>query len=290
MFSVSHLANSFQANLSVLVSAGQREQHTWDWYHFQFRKLIRVAGELPADGLRTHHLGGVKFTHHFVRALKALYRWGVEEDLVPKDPFKKLETPKCGQRTRTIKPAEMIRLYRESPQHFRLFLFVLRYTMARPGEIRRLRWGQVDLNRGVIRLSKFKGQKRRREYAKERVIGLHPRALKMFKRWHARRGPSPESFVFPAANGGERSPNSIRCMMRRVREKAGLDADGSDERLVLYHLRHTGATNAIRNGVNPVSLGQQLGHTKTDMTVRYVHFEDADLVDVAEQAMRKKKR
>ncbi|QEL18542.1 tyrosine-type recombinase/integrase [Limnoglobus roseus] len=289
MLTLNHLIDSFQANIQVLVSADQREPNTWKYYYWQLKKL-RPLGHLPAETIRTHHLVAIKFTNAFVRSLKALYKWGLEEELVPKDPFKKLTVPKCGQRTRILQRSEMVALYLASPRPFRLFLYLMRFTIARPGELRKLRWSQVDLPGGVLRLKDFKGKKRRRDGLKERTIAIGPRAVRMLEAWIRHRNPKPTDPVFPASKGGERSANALRCMMRAARTKAGLDATGEEERIVVYTMRHTGATEAIRNGVPLPVLSKMLGHTKTDMTNRYIHMGEQDMKEGIAQATKRRKK
>lgn len=111
MHTVANLIDSFDAHLTVMVKTGQVKPDTREWYRYRLAKLREAAGRFPAAELRVHHLVSVEFTYHFVRALKALYRWAEEEELVPKSPFRKLVTPSCGQRNRTLTRMEMRRLY-----------------------------------------------------------------------------------------------------------------------------------------------------------------------------------
>ena len=50
---------------------------------------------------------------------------------------------------------------------------------------------------------------------------------------------------------------------------------------IVYHsIRHTYASRAIRNGVDPINLKNWLGHTNITMTDRYTHLntESADMI------------
>jgi hypothetical protein len=85
MLTVAHLCDSFLANTRILVRAGEQSPKTLRWYEDQFKHLAPLAA-FPADALKTYHLAAVKFTNAFTRALKRLYKWAADEDLVPKDP------------------------------------------------------------------------------------------------------------------------------------------------------------------------------------------------------------
>lgn len=281
MLKVKNLTQSFLSNLTVRVKLGQAEQSTHVWYRIQFDKLDKAAGDFPAAELRAHHLVSVDFTYHFVRALRALYRWAADEDvsLVPKDPFKKLKPPPCGERQRILTRPEMLRLYLASSRRLRRFLFVLAHTIARPGEIRGLRWGQVNWDRRLILLSKFKGKKRRGDGLKVRPIPLDLATYRMLRNvWERRGRPGDDQPVWLDRFGKEWTGNAVRCQMRRARVVAGLDPEGVEERVVCYTMRHTSATEATRSGMPMQTLARVMGHTRTATTDRYQHLAGDDLV------------
>lgn len=286
VFTLGHLRDSFLAELRLLVRAGVHEPTTARWYADQLRHLDALAA-LPADSLRTHHLVQIELTNGFTRALKRLYRWGTSEDLVPKDPFAKLTIPPCGRRERVLTRPEVARLYLASPRPLRRLLFVQLRTIARPGEIRGLTWGQVRWDQRVIWLEKFKGKKRRRDKLRARAIPLSLPVVRLLKNLH-RKSPDPgnDGRVFRSTRSGEPwTANGVRCAMRRARRLAGLD--GGDEPVVCYHLRHTGATDAIRYGLPLKIVAEVMGHARTSTTERYVHLDTGDVVDAIDRLSRR---
>ncbi|MDY3558107.1 site-specific integrase [Gemmata sp. JC673] len=287
MFRVTNLIDSFTDALKVRVKLGQAEQSTLVWYTGQLKKLRTAAGDFPAADLRAHHLVAVEFTYHFVRALKALYKWAADEDaaLVPRDPFRKLKPPPCGERQRILSRAEMRELYLASEASHQRFLFVLSRTIARPGEIRGLKWGDIQWDRRLITLRKFKGKKRRTDGVKVRTIPLDKAALRMLRNLHRRAGsPTPDAPVWKDRFGKQLTSNGLRCRMRRARLKAGLDPEGVEERVVCYTMRHTGATNATRKGVTDTTLAKVMGHSRSSTTNRYQHLAGDDLVNAIDRA------
>jgi integrase len=282
MLTVANLTDCFLAHLVVREKLGEVERATLVWYRGQLKKLVAAAGAFPAAELRAPHLVAVEFTYHFVRAVRALYRWAADDEngpLVPKDPFKKLIPPPCGERQRILTRGEMRRLYLACSRPMRRFLFVLSHTIARPGEIRTLRWGEIHWERRLVTRTKFKGKKRRRDGVKVRTIPLDRVTLRLLRNLYERRGrPGPEQPVWLDRDGKQLTTNGLRCRMRRARVRAGLDPDGVEERVVCYTMRHTGATAATRRGVKDKTLAEVMGHANTATTNRYQHLAGDDLV------------
>lgn len=277
-----HLIDSFLSHLALLVRAGVNEPATLRWYSDQLAHLAPL-GSFPAEALRTHHLATIELTNGFTRALKRLYKWAADEDLVPKDPFAKLTIPPCGQRERVLSRSELCRLYLAASRPLRRLLFVQLRTLARPGEIRNLTWEQIEWAQRVIVLVKFKGKKRRRDKLKARAIGLPMIVVALLRNLHRKSpDPSPTGRVFLSPRYGRPwTANGVRCAMRRARRRAGLD--GGDEPVVCYHLRHTAATNAIRAGESLKLVAEVMGHTRTSTTERYCHLNTADVVGTVDR-------
>jgi integrase len=281
MFTVRHLIDSFSAHMQLMVRAGNTAPATLRWYRDQLRPLEPLGG-YPAEALRTHHLAAIDLTNGFTRAIKRLYKWGVAEDLVPRDPFAKLTITPCGRRERTLTRAEVCQLYRAAPRALRLLLFVQLRTIARPGEIRNLTWGQILWDERVIALTTFKGQKRRRDKQRVRAIPLPVYLVRLLRNLHRKSAdPSPAGRVFIAKRGEPWTANGFRCAMRRTRKAAGLDV--GDEPVVAYHLRHTGATDAIRADVPIKLVAEMMGHARTSTTERYLHLDTSDIVSAIDR-------
>lgn len=285
---VGDLVAGYLAHTGILVRAGLAAAATLRWYRAQFAHLGR-AGLLPmpAAALRTHHLAPIRLTNAFARAARRLTRWAVAEELLARDPFAKLAVPACGRRERTLTRPDLVKLLRACPRPLRLLLLVQLRTIARPGEIRNLTWDQLDLPARLIVLRKFKGQRARRDGARARPIALDAWVCRMLARLRAKAADPVCGRVFVATAGRPWTDNGFRCAVRRARDQAAL---GGAERVVAYHLRHTGATEAIRAGVSLKLLASMMGHTRTVTTERYTHMNAEDLVGGIDQMDRRRKR
>jgi integrase len=154
---------------------------------------------------------------------------------------------------------------RRSPEDWRAIAMIklLIFTGARLSEILGLRWDQVDLRRGIARLSESKtGSKT--IYLTEPAVEVL-RALARFDN---------SRFVLP----GDRDAthySGIQKAWQRIRSLAGLQ----DVRL--HDLRHTHASDAVAAGESLYIVGKILGHTNAATTQRYSHLAEDPIRDAA---------
>jgi integrase len=133
---------------------------------------------------------------------------------------------------------------------------LLIFTGARLSEVLGLRWEQVDLQRGIARLSDSK--------TGSKTIYLTEPALEVL-RAVPRFDNSP--FVLPGDRNGTHY-SGVQKAWRRIRALAGLQ----DVRL--HDLRHTHASEAVSAGESLYIVGKILGHTHAATTQRYSHLAE----------------
>ena len=292
---VATLADTFLQVLDQAVVAGRAKKGTREWFYYQFKHLLkakdpsgRLIAEREADTLIPEDLASAPYTFHFCKAMKRLFHWAQEAGHVQHYRFAAFQGPPCGERSRTLSDVEYRSLMTLAGPPLRRVLWFMRQTLARPGELRQLRWAEVFIEKNVVRLTKFKARDRRRDGVKVRTIPLSPAAARLLAYWKRVRQPKPEDFVFR----GDRRPwsaNSLRLAMARVTKAAGVNL-GAGERIVCYSMRHTGATEATRRGVQDRRLADILGHTSTRTTARYQHLAEEDLVSAINIATRKTRK
>ena len=128
-------------------------------------------------------------------------------------------------------------------------------TGARHGEILSLRWGEVDLERGILALPDSKtGAKQ---------IVLPEPALEMLRSAPHHPG-SP--WVFPGRNPAKHL-STLSAIWHRLRAEAGIP----DVRI--HDLRHTYASTAVGLGLGLPVLAGLLGQTQLATTQRYAHLD-----------------
>jgi integrase len=80
-------------------------------------------------------------TWHQTQSIQRVFQWAVDGlRVLKKNPFKDVKRPPAGMRTRILSPQELIDWLRACQQAFRHFFIAMLETMARPGEVRALRW------------------------------------------------------------------------------------------------------------------------------------------------------
>jgi integrase len=141
------------------------------------------------------------------------------------------------------------------------------YTGMRRGELFKLRWDDIDFDRGFIRIVGPKG-------GTDQTIPLNSAARKVLE---AR--PRTSGYIFPGEDGGQRV--TIQKALRRIREAAGLPVSFRP----LHGLRHAFASRLASSGqVDMYTLQKLLTHKSPVMTQRYAHLRDEALRKASELA------
>jgi integrase len=188
------------------------------------------------------------------------------------------EKPKSKRRCLTEE--EYCSLLRGARRPFRIFLWSLMETGARPCELRRLTWAEVEHDRLTIKVHKTA-----KKTGNDRVIYLTERMRRRISQLRER---SNSPYVFVNSRGVPWTENAIRLQIDRIKKRNGLAND-----VCAYMIRHTFATWALIRGVDPATLAELLGHTSTDMIMKvYLHLADQKLhmLTAVEQAARRPAR
>ena len=168
----------------------------------------------------------------------------------------------------------------EHPQAGNLMKMVL-YTGMRRTELFKLKWADIDEQRGFIKIRDPKG-------GLDQKIPLDDAARDLLKE-HPSMG---SEYVFPGRGGRQRV--DIHHQVNRIRDNAGLPKDFR----ALHGLRHVYASMLASSGkVDLYTLQRLLTHKSPSMTMRYAHLRDQALkdassvaADIVTEAMKPKKK
>ena len=168
----------------------------------------------------------------------------------------------------------------DHPQAGTIMKMVL-YTGMRRTELFRLKWSDIDEQRGFIKIRDPKG-------GLDQSIPLNDAARDLLKEHPSTGSP----YVFPGRNGGQRV--DIHHQVNRIRDRAGLPKDFR----ALHGLRHCYASMLASSGkVDLYTLQRLLTHKSPSMTMRYAHLRDEALkeassvaADIVNGAMKPKKK
>ncbi len=165
-------------------------------------------------------------------------------------------------RTRYLTSDEYSRLLLAAAPHLKRIIVVAVHSGGRLNEILRLRWGDIDLERGLLyfRRETTKGRK-------ERQIPINDELAAMLR--SLRPGPPTE----PVFDYAGRPLKGVRTAFESARLKAGIPD-------VHFHdLRHTFASWFAQNGGDERRLQKYLGHSSSALTQRYTHLSPEYLTD-----------
>jgi integrase len=212
---------------------------------------------------KTHSPQTVK---HALVLLNRIINYGVKKGLCPGLSFK-IEMPRVDNlKTEDLNPEQLAALLGAidqdyDPQVTNLMRLAL-CTGMRRGELFKLRWEDIDFDRGFITIRDPKG-------GKSQTIPLNQAARRVLED-HPRDDDTP--FVFPGRGGKQRT--NIKRAANRIKAAAGLPADFRP----LHGLRHVYASMLASSGqVDLYTLQKLLTHKSPAMTQRYAHLRDETL-------------
>lgn len=151
------------------------------------------------------------------------------------------------------------------------------YTGMRATEIGRLRWRDIDLDRGLIRITRQKNNR-------EQTIPLISKATSVLDT--TPEGQGPRSYVFRTPNGPthDRNPKSFGETASRRFCKAR-HAAGIERSLTFHDLRAGFATALADAGMSAHMIKEAMRHADLSTALKYVNVSRNRLRDEMEQAI-----
>lgn len=210
-----------------------------------------------------------------VRAVKAFAHWLAEEELLERDPLRKLKVPRVGEIAKaTLTPDDVDRLLATCDRKTLIglrdssLMLLLFSTGLRAAEICGLRVGDIDWKKGLIIVRRGKG-------GKFRVVPLGQgveRALHKYLAHKARPNTGEDGFLFLTDDGRPLAYTGLKEMLRRHGNKAGIDANA-------HKWRHSAAVAYLRNGGRLEHLRLLLGHAEYRTTLGYARLAGTDVAE-----------
>ena len=240
------------------------------------RLMIDIGkGRIRAEAT-PHTRGGRSAAARTVGLLGGIFNFAVDMGYVDASPVKGVKRYPDNRRDRFLSPAELARLGDvlarlerdgRDPRHIAI-LRLLALTGARKNEIARLRWSELDLDRGMLRLKDSK--------TGPKVIPLGAAALELI----AAIPPNGSRYLFPDRKHPDQPTRNLDWAWVRIREAADL------EDLRIHDLRHTFASAGLSSGEGLPLIGKLLGHAHISTTSRYAHLADDPIRAAADRISR----
>lgn len=224
--------------------------------------------------------------------LAAALKFAVAQGVIPASPLANVARPHSGRLIPKHWSPDEARRFLRSQENERLYpvwAFLLGCGL-RIGELVRLRWANVDLDRELVRVVEFVSTLGWEVVAAPgksdtaiRTVDLDPGLVRVLQRqremqrFEARApGYEPSEYVFTKPAGGPYHPQTLSKSLAHKAQRAGLP------RLTAHGLRHTSATLMLDNGVPPKVAAERLGHADpTLFTNLYSHVTPSMQKDAA---------
>jgi integrase len=245
-----------------------------------------LADRLTAEGL------AASTVQNSLDPLRVIFRRAIRRDVVVVDPTEHLELrrPK-GQRERIATPAEAVALLAALPDFERALWATAFYTGMRRGELRALRWGDVDLPARVIHVRRgwddVEGEQDGKSDAADRDVPILDPLAPELAAHKLRAGGSRSRLVFELAADRPFYPSTVRNRALTAWSAANEHREPADQLapIGLHEARHTCASVLIASGANPKVIQKVMGHATIGMTFdQYGHLMPGGLDEAAAAA------
>ena len=242
-----------------------------------YKKLLEKG---RVDRLESRHQAkglSPKTVRNIHQIISSAMKLAQEQKLIVGNPAEGCALPRLEHREMQTLPVEQLQSFLGEAKDSGVFeLYYLELaTGLRRGELLGLKWEDIDLERGDLRvkrqIARINGEvveaplKTKNAY---RTLPLAEDTVSVLLEQKKKVGDSP--WVFPSPAGGPLSPDSVLHMLHRVLKRAGLPS------LRFHDLRHTFATLALQNGVDVKTVSGMLGHFSAGFTLdTYAHVTTA---------------
>jgi integrase len=246
-------------------------------------------GDLQAlvDRMIGKGLSGSKVRNAIV-AVRVVYRHALERDLVAANPTVDLRVPNGSKpRDRAASAAEAVELLAALPADIRPIYATAFYAGLRRGELRGLRWDDVDLAAGVIHVRRgwddVAGEIEPKSAKGTRTVPLV--AVLRDELTELKAAGSGGEFVFGSKHGQPFTPSNIR--KRSASAWAAENARRAKRKrkplapIGLHECRHTFVSLMHDAGLSLERIGDYVGHSSAYMTDRYRHLLEGHEAEAA---------
>jgi integrase len=240
------------------------------------KRLEQFFGAMPLDAIRPRDVaayvaeqaGGFEAStvSRDLSVLHDVFATAMREELIDANPAAGAEHPKkANRRWRILEPEEVARVRKAFvDEQARTIFLTLVLTGVRRNELRELRWSDVDLLDGVLRVRGTKSAEA------VRSIALSPAlASALEARYGQTAFKGDQEFVFSHPERGSRYSEKLFAeQFRAALAEAGI----SDYVRPFHDLRHTALTNEAASGSSPIALMTKAGHSDMKTTQIYLHL------------------
>jgi integrase len=232
---------------------------------------------------------------HIHRILKSALARAVEQQALPRNPAEALKRlPKVEAKPIAVLTVEQSTKLLQAIKHTTTYwpVLIALATGMRRGEILALRWKNVELEQGVVRVVGSLEQTRKgglrfkaTKTEKARAVTLPRFAVEELRRWKREQAEGlfafgvrqkPDTLVCARQDGEPKQPGSLTHEFTYLVGRADIP------RVRFHDLRHSHATQLLASGVHPKIVQERLGHSTITVTMDlYSHVSETMQSDAA---------
>jgi integrase/recombinase XerC len=280
-----------EAWLARLAGERQASAHTVAAYRRDLDKLLawmEARGMAGFDALDPHrlraflaaeHRGGLspKSLQRLLSSCRSLFRHLTREGALAHDPAAGVRGPKVHRKLPEVldvdEAAALVGHAGDGALALRdrAMLELFYSSGLRLSELTGLRWGDLDLDGGEVRVL-GKGRK-------TRIVPVGRHAVAALRALAAAEGGAPAAPVFRGRGGAPISPRTVQARLQRLAL-----AQGFAKRVHPHLLRHTFASHMLESSGDLRAVQELLGHADIATTQIYTHLDFQHLAKVYDAA------
>jgi integrase len=196
--------------------------------------------------------------------LRRMFRKGVKWGMVEKNPFENADDlffKENNHRERALTEDEVKRLIDACPKYLKPIVIAAVYTGLRKSDIFNLKWRDIDLKKGLIRLEEAKT-------GKTRNIVLNSDMITLLQSL-----PVKCQYVFPNKHG--KPFKDIKRSFETALKEAKIEqSDDRRHKIVFHTLRHTCVSLLTERGADTTAVKNYVAHASEEMTKHYTHLSE----------------
>lgn len=219
-----------------------------------------------------------KYKNAILSVLKQVIKVGFQKQMltffdISTDAIKKFR--EAAPNVNALKPEErkvFLEYVKKHEPFYYPALFFTAYCGVRDGELKGLRWKDIDFDEKSVFIQHSitsKGKFKLTKTSKARHIYLTDDLIALLKQ-HRPRNCRPNDFVFLGKNGQYFAKNRLTKVVSRSAERCGL------KHITMHSLRHTVAS-ILANNYNILLASKALGHSDIKTTMAYYHTDEEKL-------------
>lgn len=265
----------------------QVKEQTYESRRSTINKNFKYFNRMPVDSIEPIHVQqwqlkmSKTLSPSYVRLVQGIFSIAMDRAVVlhlaksnPSKVVGNVKKQKVKINFWTKEEFEKVISVIDTSDYYQFFLYttlwVLFMTGMRVGEATALQWKDIDLDTGVVSITKTLLYKSQKEYkfsdpktkASVRQIVLDPDTISLLKEWQEKQAQVLKNTNFILSyNGAPTQKHTLAHAITRFSQAASV------HRIRTHDLRHSHASLLIRLGENPLIIRDRLGHEDIETTL-----------------------